>query len=115
VRDVTGVQTCAFPILFMGSGPTLGSVPGTEEAPPPPPWESTELPGYDPEPGPLTLTPLEEASDERLTVSLALEDGAITTGGNVGRRCDATELAIAIWDSAESNLTMPLQQPDPPA
>ena len=100
--------------VFVGSGPTLGSDPGTEEAPPPPPWESTELPGYDPEPGPLTLAPLEEASGERLTVSLALEDGAITTGGNVGLSFDATELANPIWNSDESNLTLTLQELDRP-
>lgn len=82
--------------------------------PPPPPWESTDLPGYDPYPGPLALTPLTEATGEPVTVSLALEPGAVTTGGNIGLSFDATELANPIWNSNESNLTLTLAELDRP-
>lgn len=100
--------------LLTGSSLTSGADPDGQQASSPPPWESVDLPGYDPDPGPLALTPLEDASGERITVSLALAENAVTTGGNVGLSFDATELANPIWDSQESNLTLTLQELDRP-
>lgn len=102
--------------LFTSGAPLEGPNSPTSSAPPPPPpaWESTALPGYDSDPGPLTLTPLEEATGEPVTVSLALEPGAVTTGGNIGLSFDATELANPIWNSDESNLTLTLDELDRP-
>lgn len=101
--------------LFTSGAPLEGSSsPSSSPPPPPPPWESTDLPGYDPDPGPLTLTPLEEATGEPITVSLALEPGAVITGGNIGLSFDATELANPIWNSDESNLTLTLNELDRP-
>lgn len=108
------VGTLALRPLLTGSGPASGTDPSAGEAPPPPPWASVELPGYDPDPGPLTITPLDDASGETITASLALDDDAITTGGTVGLSFDATELANPIWDSEESNLTLTLQELDRP-
>ncbi|MBB5830266.1 hypothetical protein [Brachybacterium aquaticum] len=80
----------------------------------PPPWESTRLPGYDPDPGPFTLTPLEDATGDGITVSLALEPDAPRFGRTVGLSFDATELANPMWDSPESNLTLTLAELDRP-
>jgi len=101
------------PTLPGPDAPSAQSSPRSTPAPPPR-WESTELPGYDADPGPLTLPPLEEATGEPITVSLALEPGAIRTGGNIGLSFDATELANPIWNSDESNLTLTLQELDRP-
>lgn len=94
------------------AGPDASSTATGE--PEPPPWETVQIPGYDPEPGPLELTPLEEATGEPVTVSLELEGDAVETGGAVGLSFDATELANPIWDSSESNLTLTLQELDRP-
>src|SRR5699024_4639078 len=93
---------------------SAGPSPSTPQETAPPPWESTNLPGYDPDPGPFELTPLEEASGDPVTVSLRLEPGAVRTGGTVGLSFDATELANPMWDSPESNLTLTLQELDRP-
>ena len=114
VLAITG--TLALRPLLSGSDPTAGPVTSTSPTtpPPPPPWESTELPGYDPDPGAFMLTPLEQATGEPVTVSLALEPDAVTTGGGVGLSFDATELANPMWDSNRSNLTLTLQELDRP-
>ena len=105
--------------LFLGPlgrnlSPSAGPSPSTPQETAPPPWESTNLPGYDPDPGPFELTPLEEATGDPVTVSLRLEPGAVRTGGTVGLSFDATELANPMWDSPESNLTLTLQELDRP-
>ena len=48
--------------LKQGTAPsaTPSPPPSTPQETAPPPWESTDLPGYDPDPGPFELTPLEE-------------------------------------------------------
>lgn len=89
----------------------------TSEAPMPPPpplWESTDLPGYEPAPDSFTLTPLADATGDPVTASLALEPDAVSTGGGVGLSFDARELANPIWDHPESNLTLTLQELDRP-
>src|SRR5699024_6686247 len=105
--------------LFLGplgrnTSPSAGPSPSTPQETAPPPWESTDLPGYDPDPDPFELTPLEEAVGEPVTVSLSLEPGAVRTGGTVGLSFDATELANPMWDSKESNLTLTLRELDRP-
>ncbi|MGO3211533.1 MAG: hypothetical protein ACTIJK_17255, partial [Brachybacterium sp.] len=103
--------------LFPGSGPDAGPEASPERSTspaPPPPWESTELTGYDPDPGPLELTPLAEATGEPVSVSLALEEGALSTGGTIGLSFDARELANPIWGSETSNLTLTLEELDRP-
>lgn len=105
--------------LFLGPlgrnlSPSAGPSPSTPQETAPPPWESTNLPGYDPDPDPFELTPLEEATGDPVTVSLSLEPGAVRTGGTVGLSFDATELANPMWDSPESNLTLTLQELDRP-
>src|SRR5690606_15668722 len=61
-----------------------------------------------------TLTPLEDATGDGITVSLELEPGAPRFGGTVGLSFDATELANPMWDSPESNLTLTLAELDRP-
>ncbi len=105
--------------LFLGplgrnTSPSAGPSPSTPQETAPPPWESTDLPGYDPNPGPFELTPLEETVGDPVTVSLSLEPGAVRTGGTVGLSFDATELANPMWDSEKSNLTLTLQELDRP-
>ena len=105
--------------LFLGPlgrnlSPSAGPSPSTPQKTAPPPWESTNLPGYDPDPGPFELTPLEEATGDPVTVSLSLEPGAVRTGGTVGLSFDATELANPMWDSPESTLPLTLQELDRP-
>lgn len=95
------------------AGPRSTTTASPEQASPPP-WESTRLPGYDPDPGPFTLTPLEDATGDGISVSLELEPGAPRFGGTVGLSFDATELANPMWDSAESNLTLTLAELDRP-
>lgn len=95
--------------------PPAVSVSSTPQETAPPPWESTNLPGYDPDPGSFELTPLEETVGKPVTVSLSLEPGAVRTGGSVGLSFDAVELANPMWDSQESNLTLTLQELDSPA
>lgn len=95
------------------AGPSSTATASPEQASPPP-WESTRLPGYDPDPGPFTLTPLEDATGDGISVSLELEPGAPRFGGTVGLSFDATELANPMWDSAESNLTLTLAELDRP-
>src|SRR5699024_9339730 len=105
--------------LFLGplgrnTSPSAGPSPSTPQETAPPPWESTALPGYDTDPGPFELTPLEETVGDPVTVSLSLEPGAARTGGTVGLSFDATELANPMWDSEESNLALTLQELDRP-
>ncbi|ATG50900.1 hypothetical protein CFK38_04675 [Brachybacterium vulturis] len=111
---ITG--TFALRPLLTGPDPAFGpdATASPTTSPPPPPWESTSLPGYDPDPGELELTPLDQAQGEAITVSLALEPDAVTTGGEVGLSFDATELANPMWDSDRSNLTLTLQELDRP-
>lgn len=99
--------------LTPGAGPSRTTTAFPEPTSPPP-WESTRLPGYDPDPGPFTLTPLEDATGDGITVSLELEPGAPRFGGTVGLSFDATELANPMWDSPESNLTLTLAELDRP-
>src|SRR5699024_7306890 len=99
--------------LFLGplgrnSSSSAGPSPSAPQETAPPPWESTDLPGYDPDPGPFELTPLEETVGDPVTVSLSLEPDAVRTGGTVGLSFDATELANPMWDSEKSNLTLTL-------
>lgn len=93
------------------SSPTAEPTP----EPTPEPWTELNLPGYDADPGPLTLTPVAEATGTPITASLALEPGASPIGGTVGLSFDATELASELWDSPHSNLTLMLSELDRPA
>ena len=102
--------------LFRPDGSSTSS-PGAEPTPEPTPepWTELNLPGYDADPGPLTLTPVAEASGEPITASFALEPGASPIGGTVGLSFDAVELASELWDSPQSNLTLMLSELDRPA
>lgn len=100
--------------LVTGQKSPSGAEHSASASPPPSPWESTDLPGFDPDPAPFTLTPLDKATGEPISVSLALDEEAISTGGNVGLSFDARELANPIWDSPESNLTLTLGELDRP-
>ncbi|MGP9736125.1 hypothetical protein ACT3SQ_16405 [Brachybacterium sp. AOP42-C2-15] len=81
---------------------------------PAPPWNSVDLPGYESDPGPFTLAPLDETSGAAVTISLSFDADSVTTGGNIGLSFDATELANPIWDAEQSNLTLTLQELDRP-
>ncbi|MGP4917144.1 hypothetical protein ACTXJ9_15765 [Brachybacterium tyrofermentans] len=97
-----------------GAAPENRASSASTTPPPPPAWESTQLPGYDSDPGLLALTPLADATGDPVTASLALEPGALRTGGTVGLSFDARELANPIWDSETSNLTLTLSELDRP-
>lgn len=103
--------------LFPSTEPTANperSASPAPTTPPPPPWESTQLPGYVPDPGPLELTPLSHATGDPVSVSLELEKDALETGGTIGLSFDARELANPIWNSETSNLTLTLRELDRP-
>ncbi|MDN5685483.1 MAG: hypothetical protein L0G94_02215 [Brachybacterium sp.] len=104
----------AWPAWRAGDDASPGSTSASPTEPPPPPWESTEIPGYVADPGPFALTPLAEAEGDPVTVSLSLDPGAAETGGTLGLSFDATELANPMWDSEESNLALTLQELDRP-
>ena len=104
----------AWPAWRAGDDASPGSTNAAPTEPPPPTWESTEIPGYVADPGPFSLTPLAEAEGEPVTVSLSLDPDAAQTGGTLGLSFDATELANPMWDSEESNLALTLQELDRP-
>ena len=108
------IGTLALRPLFPGADSEHSASPVPTTPAPPPPWDSTELPGYITDPGPLELTPLTEATGDPVSVSLAWEDDALQTGGTIGLSFDSRELANPIWDSETSNLTLTLQELDRP-
>ncbi|MGP5090390.1 hypothetical protein [Brachybacterium tyrofermentans] len=95
----------------IGGGPAADS---PSVSPPPPPSETLYLTGYDPDPGPLDLGPVTTTNVDPITVSLALGDHAVHTGGAIGLSFDATELASPLWDSSDSNLALTLAELDRP-
>lgn len=108
------IGTLALRPLFPGADSERSASPVPRTPAPPPPWDSTELPGYITDPGPLELTPLTEATGDPVSVSLAWEDDTLRTGGTIGLSFDSRELANPIWDSETSNLTLTLQELDRP-
>ncbi|MGF7022917.1 hypothetical protein [Brachybacterium tyrofermentans] len=90
-------------------------VAATARATQPPDSERLFLPGYDSTPAALELTDPEGGEGGTLTAHLALEDGAVLTGGFVGLSFDARELASPLWGSVDSNLTLTLRELDRPA
>ncbi|MGP9604699.1 hypothetical protein ACT3SY_18020 [Brachybacterium sp. AOP42-E1-35] len=108
--------TVALGPWFGGREPLSGSdSDAVSPTPSKPPWETLMLPGYDTDPAPLTLTPVDEASGTPITASFTLDPDSSASGPAVGLSFDATELANPLWGSEQSNLALTLDELDRPA
>lgn len=93
---------------------TPTTAPPTAAAPTAAPAPTIDAPGYDPDPGPFSLTPLADASADLVVTELAYDADATRSEHALGFSFEATELASPMWGSADSNLEPMLAALDRP-
>ncbi|GEK80690.1 flagellar basal body-associated FliL family protein [Agrococcus baldri] len=94
--------------------PAPSETPVAAPTPTPDPAAQLDVPGYEPNPGPFSLTPVAEAEGETIDAALALDAGTARSGDVLGFSFEATELASPAWGSADSNIEPMLAALDQP-